>query len=208
MLVVESFKVGPLETNCYLIVDKKTQRAAIIDPGGISVELDKKIHSLGEKNVDYILMTHGHFDHIRKATRYKKLTGAKLMIGVNEAEFTKNRRLNLCRIPIEPFEADVLLNNGNIISLGETKIKVINTPGHTVGGVCFIAEDFLFSGDTIMRGTIGRYDLETGNFNQMRESIKKILDLSKNYIIYPGHGEPTTLQEEKICILKILKYSF
>ena len=202
MLVVESFKVGPLETNCYLIVDKKTQRAAIIDPGGISAELDKKIYSLGEENVDYILMTHGHFDHIRKATRYKKLTGAKLMIGVNEAEFTKNRRLNLCRIPMPPFEADILLNDNDIISLGETKIKVMHTPGHTVGGLCFIAEDFLFSGDTIMRESIGRYDLETGDFNQMRESIKKILGLSKNYIIYPGHGDPTTLQEEKNLYLK------
>ena len=202
MLIVENFKVGPLETNCYLIIDKKTQKAAIIDPGGISAELDKKISSLGEENVDYILMTHGHFDHIRKAIRYKKLTGAKLMIGVNEAEFTKDRRLNLCRIPMPPFEADVLLNENDIIDLGESKIKVINTPGHTVGGVCFIAEDFLFSGDTIMRGSIGRYDLETGNFNQMRESIKKILALSKNYIIYPGHGGHTTLQEEKNLYLK------
>ena len=202
MLIVENFKVGPLETNCYLIIDKKTQKAAIIDPGGISAELDKKIYSLGKENVDYILMTHGHFDHIRKAIRYKKLTGAKLMIGVNEAEFTKNRKLNLCRIPMPPFAADVLLNDNDVISLGETKIKVIHTPGHTVGGVCFITEDFLFSGDTIMRESIGRYDLETGDFNQMRESIKKILGLSKNYIIYPGHGEPTTLQEEKNLYLK------
>ena len=197
MLLVETFKVGPLETNCYLITDKNTKKSAIIDPGGISSELDAKINKLGTENIEYILMTHGHFDHIRKALRYQKLTGAKLAIGVNEAEFTKDRNLNLCRVPLEPFEVDILLNDGDALALGETKITVIATPGHTIGGVCFIAQNCLFTGDTIMKGTIGRCDFNTGNHEQMRESVSKIRALTQNYNLYPGHGEPSTLNAEK-----------
>lgn len=197
MLTVEIFKVGPLETNCYLITDVFTKKSAIIDPGGISSELDEKIDLIGKNNIDYILMTHGHFDHIRKAPRYKKLTGAKLVIGSKESDFTKDRRLNLCRIPMDPFYADVLLNDGDIIVLGETKIKIMHTPGHTIGGICFMTDDCLFTGDTIMKGTIGRWDLNTGSFKQIKDSVNKILTLSDNYKIYPGHGESSTLNAEK-----------
>lgn len=198
MLIVEKFKVGPLDTNCYLITDKNTKKSAIIDPGGISSELDAKINELGTENIEYILMTHGHFDHIRKAKRYQELTGAKLVIGTKEAEFTKDRSLNLCRVSLPPFEVDVLVNDGDSLALGETKIKVIETPGHTIGGVCFISDNCLFSGDTIMKGTIGRYDLNTGNFEQIKNSISKILALPDDYKIYPGHGDSTSLAAEKI----------
>lgn len=197
MLVVENFKVGPLETNCYLITDKNTKKSAIIDPGGLSAELDLKIDELGKENISYILMTHGHFDHIRKVQRYQKLTGAKLAIGANEIDFIKDRNLNLCRVELEPFDVDFLLTDGDIINLGETKIVVMETAGHTVGGVCFIAGDCMFTGDTLMKGTVGRSDLNTGNFEQLQNSILKILRLQENYKIYPGHGEMTTLDEEK-----------
>ena len=197
MLAVEKFKVGPLETNCYFITDKNTKKSAIIDPGGISAELDAKIDVIGKENIEYILMTHGHFDHIRKAPRYQKLTEAKLVIGAKEADFTKDRHLNLCRIPLAPFDVDILVNDEDIITLGETKIKVIATPGHTIGGVCFIADSNLFTGDTIMKGTVGRCDLKTGNFEQMKNSILKITALTENYKIYPGHGDISTLNEEK-----------
>ena len=196
MLIVEKFKVGPLETNCYLLVDVATQKAAIVDPGGGSSELDEKIYALGAENVEYIFMTHGHFDHIRKATRYKQLTGAKLAIGVNEADFTKDRRLNLCRVALAPFEADILLKDGDVMHLGETKLKVLETPGHTVGGVCLVAEDCIFTGDTLMHGTVGRCDLATGDMTQMMRSIERLSALSRDYKIYPGHGPETTLREE------------
>lgn len=197
MLIVEKFKVGPLETNCYLLVDKATQKAAIVDPGGISSELDEKISAMGAENVEYIFMTHGHFDHIRKAPRYKQLTGAKLAIGANEAEFTRDRHLNLCRVELAPFDADVFLRDGDVVRLGETELKVLETPGHTVGGVCLVAEDCIFSGDTVMKGTIGRCDLKTGSESDMRRSIEKISALCGDYKVYPGHGEASTLQKEK-----------
>ncbi len=197
MLTIEKFKVGPLETNCYFIVDAATQKAAIIDPGGLSAELDQKIRALGVENVEYVIMTHGHFDHIRKAPRYKTLTGAKLAIGVNEAEFTKNRHLSLSRVELPPFDADIFLKEGDIVQLGETGLRVLDTPGHTIGGVCLVAPECLFTGDTLMKGTIGRCDLKTGDMDQMKRSIEKLSKLAGNYTIYPGHGEETTLDEEK-----------
>lgn len=197
MVSVKIFKVGPLETNCYLLTDTSTKKSAIIDPGGISAKLDEAINAVGVENIEYILITHGHFDHIRKAPRYKNLTEATLAIGKNEAEFTKDRHLNLCRIPMEEFEADVLLNDGDIIKLGDLSIRVIETPGHTKGGVCFIVNDCIFTGDTIMKGTFGRCDLETGDFEQMRKSLEKIFALSGDYKVYPGHGEMSTLAAER-----------
>lgn len=197
MVSVKVFKVGPLETNCYLLTDTRTKKSAIIDPGGISAKLDEAINVVGVENVEYILMTHGHFDHIRKAPRYKNLTGATLAIGKNEADFTKDRRLNLCRIPMEEFEADVLLNDGDAIKLGELTIQVIETPGHTKGGVCFVVGECIFTGDTIMKGTFGRCDLETGDFEQMGKSLEKIFALPGDYKIYPGHGDTSTLAAER-----------
>lgn len=197
MVAVKVFKVGPLETNCYLLTDTSTKKSAIIDPGGISAKLDEAINAVGVENIEYILMTHGHFDHIRKASRYKNLTGATLAIGKNEADFTKDRHLNLCRIPMEEFEADVLLNDGDTIKLGNFIIRVIETPGHTKGSVCFVAGDCIFTGDTLMKGTFGRCDLETGNFEQMCNSLEKIFALPGDYKIYPGHGEMSILAEER-----------
>lgn len=197
MVAVKVFKVGPLETNCYLLTDTSTKKSAIIDPGGISAKLDEAINAVGVENIEYILMTHGHFDHIRKAPRYKNLTGATLAIGKNEADFTKDRHLNLCRIPMEEFEADVLLNDGDTIKLGNLIIRVIDTSGHTKGSVCFVAGDCIFTGDTLMKGTFGRCDLETGNFEQMCNSLEKIFALPGDYKIYPGHGEMSILAEER-----------
>lgn len=197
MLNVDVFKVSPLETNCYLIMDQTTKASAIIDPGGISSDLDNKLKEIGKDSVKYILLTHGHFDHIRKANRYRKLTGAQIMIGIKESEFTKNRDLNLCSINMPPFEANRLLKDGDIINLGQIEIRVVSTPGHTIGGVCYVVENYIFSGDTIMKHSIGRSDLKTGNFNQLKESIKKIAAMKDNYKIYPGHGDSTSLQDEK-----------
>ena len=142
-------------------------------------------------------MTHGHFDHIRKAPRYKEFTGAKLAIGINEAEFTKNRHLSLSRVELPPFDADILLKDGDIVQLGETVLMVLETPGHTMGGICLVAPGCLFTGDTLMKGTIGRCDLKTGDMTQMKRSIEKLSKLAGNYTIYPGHGEETTLNEER-----------
>ena len=187
-------------TNCYLVTDEKTQQSLIIDPGGISKELDQKIKEIGIDNVKYIVLTHGHFDHIRKTARYKKLTGAQIVANKDELALIKDEEINLSKRytnGVEPFEVEMPLNNGDEFYLGETLIKMISTPGHTVGSACFFVGKSIFSGDTLMKDCIGRCDLPTGNQKDMSVSLKIFSNLDGDYEIYPGHGENTNLKYEK-----------
>jgi len=187
-------------TNCYLVTDEKTSKSLIIDPGGISRELDEQINKLGLENIKYIILTHGHFDHIRKVARYKKLTGAQVVANVDEIPLIEDEENNLSKRytkGVDCFEVEKQLNDGDEFLLGETKIKMISTPGHTKGCACFIVEDCIFSGDTLMKDCIGRCDLPTGNQEDMINSLQKLSNFKTNYKIYPGHGEETSLKYEK-----------
>ncbi|MDQ5984059.1 MAG: Hydroxyacylglutathione hydrolase GloC [Eubacteriales bacterium SKADARSKE-1] len=201
MSLVKTYRVGALSTNCYVIQDSATKKMAIIDPGGISAALDKTIKDLGSENFEYIILTHGHFDHIRKVKRYKDLTNAKVVINKNELDFIFDKSLNLCHDfgpkALEPFTADLVLNDGDIINLGKTRIKMLHTPGHTKGGACYICDKYLFTGDTLMKNTMGRTDLKSANIKEMANSLKRIGELKENYIIYPGHGDMSSLECEK-----------
>lgn len=187
MLSVERYLVGALGTNCYLIKDIDTNIYAIVDPGGISKELSEKLKNI---HVEYILLTHGHFDHIRKVDYYKNLTNAKVIICENEKDFLEDRTLNLSRIPLPKIKADKLVNDNDIIELGKTKLTVLSTPGHTKGSCCFLCDDCVFSGDTLMNGCIGRTDLATGNPSAMKTSLMKLFSILSNHKVYPGHGDP------------------
>ncbi len=195
MLEITTFVLGALRTNCYLIKDTKTGLGAIIDPGGASLRLDENINTMGKNKIKYIILTHGHFDHILKAKRYKDYTGAKIVIGENEAEFTENTELNLGR-GLKPFKPDILLKDKEELLLGDLVIKALHTPGHTRGGMCYIVDNVMFCGDTIMKGCFGRTDFATGSSEDLENSIEKIKDLNSNYELYPGHGERTTLFDE------------
>ena len=130
----------------------------------------------------YIFLTHGHFDHISEAKKYKDMTGAKIVIGKDEEKFLSDSSLNLSakysRSPISPFGADVLVNDGDVIKLGNSEVKVIFTPGHTIGSVCYLIDDMIFSGYTLFRGEIGRTDLKSGNMELMKVSLKKLYELN------------------------------
>ena len=147
------------------------------------------------------MLTHGHFDHTMKANEYRNITGAKIAICEQEAEFTMNRDLNLSYLfmdyGMDPFEADIMLKNGDTLKIGETEIHVVHTPGHTKGGVCYIIGDCIFSGDTLMKETVGRTDLITGDYNAIINSVQFLASLKENYRIYPGHVKSTTLDYEK-----------
>lgn len=202
MLEVKTFVLGAIKTNCYFIKDTDTGICGIIDPGGISLKLDESINEAGKEKVKYIILTHGHFDHILKAKRYQDYTGAKIIIGEYEVEFTENSQLNLSsgfkRSLIKPFKADIAAKDGDVFDLGNTSIKAIHTPGHTRGGMCYIANDIMFSGDTIMKDHFGRTDFITGSFEDLKKSIDKLKSLNEDYIVYPGHGEKTRLLSEII----------
>ena len=201
MLEVEKIVVGVMRTNCYIIKDKDTKKYAIIDPGHKSKKLDDKINEYGKENCEYILLTHGHFDHILAADDYRSITNSKIVIPKKEEEFTKDENLNLSskltRVKLKKFDADIFLNDLDTIMLGNTKITLINTPGHTVGSSCYIADNKIFSGDTLMKDTIGSTDFITGSYDDMMKSLKRIADLKGNYEIFPGHADNTTLEYER-----------
>lgn len=194
-----SMTLGELGTSCYLVASNKAN-AAMIDPAG---NADRIISAL-EKNkltLKMILLTHGHFDHTGAVSDLVSITSAKVYIHKNDACMLDNTNKNVAYLVpgfvYKPFSADVLLSDGDTICLDEIEFKVMLTPGHTAGSVMYFAENCIFSGDTIFEGSVGRTDFYSGDFTAQRDSLKKIAALEDDYIIYPGHGGSTTLNQEK-----------
>lgn len=194
--------VGPLETNCYLIACKNTKKAAVIDPGG-EEEVDLILKNLQDNdfNLEYIINTHGHIDHIAGNKALKEKTKAMLLIHKLDApmlsDVNKNFSIFLGKKRFSP-PADSFLEEGDEISLGKLKLIIIYTPGHTPGGICLILNNIVFTGDTLFAGGVGRTDLPGGSYQDLQKSIKeKLLVLSDDKIIYPGHGPDSTIGEER-----------
>lgn len=196
-MIIKTFIEPPIDNNNYLLIDEQTKDAALVDcsaaDSSILEELDAE-----EAKLKYILLTHGHFDHIAgiRPSPDVKIFMHKADLGwLNKVNnFMPMFGMPEMSIP----QIDVFIEDGDIIKLGETEIKVIHTPGHTQGGVCYYTDGSLFSGDTIFRECVGRCDLEGGDFDQIVESIKnKIFTLPPKTIIYPGHGSRTTVEWEK-----------
>lgn len=200
-MTVQSLALGPLATNCYIVTDEKTERCAVIDPGFASKQLLKALEGM---QVDMILLTHAHIDHIMGVHAVQEMTGAKLYVHENEAERLQNPDANLYNQmgcynePFLPLAADQFVADGDTLELGQTKIKVISTPGHTHGSVCYLADKTLFSGDTLFCGSYGRVDFPTGSFSSMVDSFYRLTQLEGDYLVLPGHQETTTLQNERL----------
>ncbi len=197
---VEAFQVGIISTNCYVLTDDNGL-GLVVDPAAPSQELNKKIEQFEDGRIKYILLTHGHFDHIGYADELRRKTGAKIVIYKGEEKFLRNSALNLSSfmggLKIAPFDADVVVNDEDKIPFGENFIRVIHTPGHTSGSCCYIIDDILFSGDTLMAGSMGRTDFPTGNYDEIIESLKRLRNLEGDYKVYCGHGSSTTLEYER-----------
>lgn len=191
--------VGEMEENCYIITGPG-DTAIVIDPGAaaelIAGELDSRKLSLRK-----ILLTHGHFDHIGAAQWLREHYYAPVYIGGEDEEMLSDRKKSgadmLPYAPFHPVEADARLKDGDVICEGSMKIKVISTPGHSKGSVCYMVEDCIFTGDTLFKGSVGRTDLYGGDPKTLAESLKKLMGLQEEYRLFCGHGEDTTLSEEK-----------
>ncbi|MCM1364072.1 MAG: MBL fold metallo-hydrolase [Faecalibacterium sp.] len=193
--------LGFMGTNCYLIKDEQTQSALVVDPAVFDNELITLLKNNNVHSLEYILLTHGHYDHILGAKQLKENYGGKIVISADDADcFTNGDKSLLSQVYAvgePPKKADVTVHDGDEIMFGETKIKVMQTPGHTEGSVCYIMDDIIISGDTLFAGTVGRMDFPTGSPLQMKASIKKLGALNGHYKVFPGHNEATTLEYEK-----------
>jgi glyoxylase-like metal-dependent hydrolase (beta-lactamase superfamily II) len=199
-MIVYTKSFGPLETNAILLGCSHTKKGAIIDPSqGSAGPLLQKAASLG-LSIEKIILTHSHWDHFVDAHFLKLATKAPLYVHELDAknvEHPGSDGLPLF-IPIHPVTPDHLLKEGDVIEVGELRLEVIHTPGHSPGGVCFYLrkEKLLISGDTLFEGTIGRLNLPTGQPDQMWQSLRKLVLLPTETRVIPGHGGETTIGRE------------
>lgn len=188
---------GSMDVNTYLINTEKT--AIIIDPGVMNEEIEQFISQNMGKEF-YILLTHNHFDHILGANETRRLCAGKIYINELDAEGLFDSEINLTKrfcLPFEPFMADVTFKGGDTLKLADVEIKTMATPGHSKGSTCFFIDDWMFSGDTLFRMSVGRTDFINGDRNEQIDSLKSIANINTDYEVYPGHGPATRLSFEK-----------
>ncbi len=199
---LERFGLGIYETNCYLVIDEDTKKVAVVDPGDAPDEFLNYFEKKGYE-LEAILLTHGHWDHITGVEDLVAKYGAKVYAMKTEQEFLKNAAWN--RSAMQPrtvvLEDGIeFLEGGEELNLAGCKIQVIPTPGHTAGGCCYYiaSENVLFSGDTLFADCVGRTDLPTGNEKTLQKSIREnLFVLPEATVVYPGHMQHTTIGHEK-----------
>ena len=190
---VKMMQVGPIGTNCYILEDETAKRAAVIDPGD---EADRILSILKgmDSQVDYILLTHGHYDHTTAVPElHQALPNAKIYIHQADANGAGSRLF-----PLAGQVDDLLLyDEGDTLPLGTLTIHVLHTPGHSPGSVTLKVRDVLFTGDTLFAGDCGRTDLRGGSYEQILSSLGRLGRLEGNYHICPGHEETSTMDRER-----------
>lgn len=203
---VRTFVCNMLHENCYLVYDEVSREAAVIDPGFYWNEEQRSFSKFVEENdlhIRYLLCTHLHFDHIFGTTFIEDTYDVRLSASLDDSAWITNFAQSVARFGIQPNTmprpVGHPLHDGDILMLGDKSLKCIATPGHSAGGMCFYAPEsnMLFAGDTLFQGSIGRTDFADGNYAQLISSIQKqLLILPPNTIVYPGHGDPTSIEDE------------
>ena len=204
MILKELKIITPLgePTNCYIIFDENSKETMVVDPAGETEKIKEMLNILGA-NLKYIYLTHCHGDHIGGAKQLQEETKGKILIHRLDAPGLKNESISLTDyigMGIMYLEADSVVDNNDLLHLGNLELKVIHTPGHTCGGSSLYCqkENMVFTGDTLFRGTWGRTDLPTSSFKDIMESItNKLMQLPEDTIVYPGHGKSTMIKEER-----------
>ncbi len=199
---ISNYVCGALMSNCYILQDEGTGKAVIIDAGEFISEIKEHIDRVGRENIEAILLTHCHFDHTMGAAELREYTGAPLMIHSLEEEWVDSPARNGVKYFMMAAGAkfpkpDKVFHDGDVIEVGDLSVKVMHTAGHSPGSCCFIAENAIFSGDTLFCGGIGRTDLPGGERRHIMQSLARLSALDGDMKVYPGHGEPTTIAFER-----------
>ena len=199
--IVACVTVGLFQENCYLYACPETLEAVIIDPGDEAERIIQQIQEL-KLIPKYIINTHGHIDHISAIDGVSAVYPVPLAIHPDDVYmYTDERTAKSFNrpAPLVKRKPDILLKEGDTISFGTLALKVLHTPGHTPGGICLVSRPYcVFSGDTLFYRGIGRTDFEGGSYKQIEKSIReKLYTLEDDLVVFPGHGRPTTIIEEK-----------
>lgn len=201
ILRIEGYPVGIIGTNCYLVTDEESGRRFVVDPGKWDGSLKRLLLNVKAGELDYILLTHGHFDHILGVSDVVKRYGGKIVIHENDSDCFENSERSLIRsMDVSedlPEKADILVKDGDRLPFAGGFITVMHTPGHSEGSVCYLIENHVFSGDTLFCGSVGRTDFKYGSYDGIIRSVKRIAALDGNRKVYPGHGMLTTLERER-----------
>ena len=187
---------GPLDVNTYVVGVADGDTCLVIDPGA---EPEKVAAAVGDRKVSAVLLTHGHFDHMLFAGHWLNL-GAKLYVHELDAPALRSPSLNLSQVVNQQLvlpAADVMLHEGDVVQEAGVELRVLHTPGHTPGGVCYQSGKTLFSGDTLFYGSYGRLDLPGGDPQEMIASLTRLINLDGDTVAYPGHGMKTKIAWER-----------
>lgn len=194
MINLKTVPAGVYEANCYILVDSETKDCAIIDAGGDAGKISAAVESM-QGNPKYLLLTHGHFDHVGGVKEICSKYDIPFYISKTDEEYMEKDNSVFGTLP----KASGYLKEGDVVKLGSREIKVIETPGHTKGGLCFLIDGKLFTGDTLFQGSIGRTDFIGGDMKEIISSIKnKLLPLGDDVEVYPGHGPSSSIKFEKM----------
>ncbi|MHB8156271.1 MAG: MBL fold metallo-hydrolase [Desulfocucumaceae bacterium] len=198
-MIFEGISVGSMDNNCYILGCEKTLEAVVVDPGAEGGKILRKLESL-KLNCRYVILTHGHADHLGALGEVLKATGAQVMIHKEDADMLTSPGKNLSMfigMTLKFKGPDRVLQDGDKVMVGEEQLEIMHTPGHTQGGICIFADGRLITGDTLFAGSIGRSDFPGGNHDQMIEAIKKkIMVYPPETPVYPGHGPASTVGQE------------
>lgn len=190
-MLIKSLEVGNIETNCYIVTDESTLKCAIIDPGDESNTILDYVESNNLTPVA-IMLTHGHYDHVNAADTIAE--EKNIPIWIHEKDWSDAPSYN-------PYKYQgknpKFYKEGDVLQIGELGFLIIETPGHSAGSVTILCGNAMFCGDTLFKNSCGRTDLEDGDFQTILESLRRLSRISKNYEVYPGHGESSTLDREK-----------
>ena len=197
MPIIHTLPLGDYQTNCYIVHGENAKTCAIIDPGYQPERILAAVRSLGLA-VDGVLLTHGHFDHVGGVQKIVTETGCRLWMSQSDwSQFPSPVTAYFFPLANCDFTDVQFCEEGEIIHAGGVTFTAMSTPGHTWGSVCFLCEDVIFSGDTLFCRSCGRTDLPGGSWDTIQESLKRLAALPGNYTVCPGHGESTTLNDER-----------